>query len=329
MRMTGALRIASCMAAALAGTILALSAAQAETGYPTHPIRMIVPYAAGGAADVVARVAAHELASVLGQEVFVDNRGGAGGTIGSELGFKAAADGYTLVMHTVSSAVLNSFLYNHLNFDPHGFVPIGEIGIAPTLLIINSKVPAKTLAEFIALEKAAPGKFRYGSSGVGAIMHLSGELFTTMTQSRIVHVPYRGEGPALKDLLAGQTQMEVGIAGAVLPFIRNGELRALCVNAKERLPLLPDVPTSAEAGLPGFESFNWYAVFGPPGTPGDIVQRVSAALVEAVGRPEVRKRLADLGVETVTSTPAELETFWNQQLKFWEPVVKAAGAKLN
>ena len=252
--------------------------------YPTQPIRIISPFAAGGAADVVARITAKYLTDQLGQQVFIDNRGGAGGTIGTDAAARATPDGYTLVMHTISSAVLNKFLYTRVKLDVNArFAPISQIGTAVQLLAVNAKVPAQNLQEFIALLKANPGKYRYGSSGLGAIMHLSAELFSFMSETDVVHVPYRGEGPATVDLLAGRIHFMVASAPALLPHVRSGELRALCVNADHRLALLPDVPTSAEAGLPGYQTYNWHALFAPLGTPEPIVKRLNEALLKRPG----------------------------------------------
>ncbi len=251
--------------------------------YPTRPVRVVVPYPAGGAADVVARVAAKYLSDQLGQQVFIDNRGGAGGTIG-----------------TVSQ-----------------------------LLAINGNVPAQNLQEFIALLKANPGKYHYGSSGLGAIMHLGGELFSFMTETKVVHVPYRGEGPAMVDVLAGRIQFVVASVPALLAHIRSGELRALCVNADHRLALLPDVPTAAEAGLPGYKTYNWYALFAPLGTPEPIVQRLNNALVKALATPEARKQLEDIGIEPVVSNPTDLSLELKQQADVWGPLIERVGVTLD
>ena len=309
-----------------AGTAGSLLAAD----YPTGPVRMIVPYPAGGAADIVGRITAKHLGDQLGQQVFVDNRGGAGGTLGTEAAVRATPDGYNLVMHTISSAVLNKFLYPRIKLDvATQFMPISQIGSVPQLLAVNSKVPAKTLQELIALLKASPGKYHYGSSGLGAIMHLGGELFTYMTKTSVQHVPYRGEGPAMVDVLAGRIEMVVASVPALLSHIRDGEMRALCVNADHRVKLLPDVPTSAEAGLPGYKTYNWYALFAPLGTPEPIIQRLNEALVKALATPEARKQFDDIGVETMVSNPRELTAELRQQADFWGPLIERAGVKLD
>jgi tripartite-type tricarboxylate transporter receptor subunit TctC len=298
--------------------------------YPTQPIRVIVPFAAGGAADVVARITAKYLTDQLGQQVFIDNRGGAGGTIGTDIAARATPDGYTLAEHTISSAVLNKFLYTRVKLDVSArFAPISQIGTAVQLLAINAKVPAQNLREFIALLKANPGKYHYGSSGLGAIMHLSGELFGFMSETDVVHVPYRGEGPATVDLLAGRIHFMVASTPALLPHIRSGELRALCVNADHRLALLPDVPTAAEAGLPGYLTYNWHALFAPLGTPEPIVKRLNEALAKGLSTPEARKQFEEIGIELVVSNPSDLSSELKRQADIWGPLIERTGVKLD
>jgi tripartite-type tricarboxylate transporter receptor subunit TctC len=310
------------------GAVRATPARAAD--YPTQPIRLITPYAAGGAADAVARISAKYLTDQLGQQVFIDNRAGAGGTIGTDVAARATPDGYTLVMHTISSAVLNRFLYTRVKLDVSTrFAPISEIGTAVQLLAVNAKVPAQDLQQFIALLKANPGKYHYGSSGLGAIMHLSGELFGFMSGTEVVHVPYRGEGPATVDLLAGRIQFMVASVPALLPHIRSGELRALCVNTDHRAALLPDVPTAAEAGLPGYQTYNWHALFAPLGTPEPIIKRLNEALTKALTTPEARKQFEEIGIELVISNPGDLSSELKQQSDFWGPLIARAGVKLD
>jgi tripartite-type tricarboxylate transporter receptor subunit TctC len=317
-------------ALALSGLAAIRATPSRAADYPTNPIRVIVPYPAGGAADVVARICAKYMGDQLGQQVFVDNRGGAGGTLGTDAAARSAPDGYTLVMHTISSAVLNKFLYTRVKLDVNtSFAPISQIGTVSQLLVINANVPAQNLQEFIGLLKANPGKYHYGSSGLGAVMHLGGELFSFMTEAKVVHVPYRGEGPAMVDLLAGRIQFVVASVPAVLAHIRSGELRALCVNADHRLALLPDVPTAAEAGLPGYNTYNWYALFAPLGTPGPIVERLNDALVKALATTEARKRFEEIGVEPVVSNPRDLSLELKQQAGFWGPLIERVGVTLD
>ena len=322
------LKQSAALALAGLGAIRATHSLAAD--YPTNPIRVIVPFPAGGAADVVARICAKYMSDQLGQQIFIDNRGGAGGTIGTDAAARSAPDGYTLVMHTISSAVLNKFLYTRIKLDVSTrFAPISQIGTANQLLAINGKVPAQNLHEFIALLKANPGKYHYGSSGLGAIMHLGGELFSFMTDTKVVHVPYRGEGPAMVDLFAGRIQFVVASVPALLSHIRSGELRALCVNADHRLALLPDVPTAAEAGLPGYNTYNWYALFAPLGTPEPIVERLNDALVKALATAEARKQFEEIGVEPVVSNPSDLSLELKEQAAFWGPLIERAGVTLD
>jgi tripartite-type tricarboxylate transporter receptor subunit TctC len=320
----------STTAFALAGLGAIRATTSLAADYPMRPIRVIVPYPAGGAADVVARIMAKHLSDQLGQQVFIDNRGGAGGTIGTEAAARSTPDGYSLVFHSISSAVLNKFLYTRVKLDVNtSFAPISQIGTVSQILAINAMVPAQNLREFIALAKANPGKYHYGSSGLGAIMHLGGELFSFLTESKVVHVPYRGEAPAMVDLFAGRIQFVVASVPAVLSHIRSGELRALCVSADHRLTLLPDVPTAAEAGLPGYQTYNWYALFAPLGTPEPIIKILNDAVVSALATAEARKRFEEIGVEPVVSSPSALSLELKRQADFWGPLIERAGVTLD
>jgi tripartite-type tricarboxylate transporter receptor subunit TctC len=250
-------------------------AARADEAWPARPVKLVVPFAPGGAVDIVGRLTARHLSDQLKQQVFVENRSGAGGSLGTEFVAKAPPDGYTLLLHTVSSAVINALTYTNLRFDPRrDLVPITEIAAAQTLVVVSATVPATTLREFVALVRRSPGQYRFGSTGTGGSIHLAGQLFATRQGLDMVHVPYRGEGEAIKDLVAGETQMETGVASAFLPFIRSGQLRALCVNGSKRLPLLPDVWTAAEGRLPDFDLPNWYALYAPRGVPEDVTERI-------------------------------------------------------
>jgi tripartite-type tricarboxylate transporter receptor subunit TctC len=324
------LKRSTAAALALAGLGAVRATPSLAADYPTLPIRVVVPYPAGGAADVVARITAKYMSDQLGQQIFIDNRAGAGGTIGTDFAARATPDGYTLVMHTISSAVLNKFLYTQVKLDVNErFAPISQIGTAVQLLVINANLPERNLQEFIALLKANPGKYHYGSSGLGAIMHLGCELFGFMSGTKVVHVPYKGEGPAMVDLFAGRIDFVVASVPAVLSHIRSGELRALCVNADHRLALLPDVPTAAEAGLPGYETYNWYAMFAPLGTPEPIINRLNEALANALATPDARKQFDEIGVEIVVSNPTALSSEIKRQSDFWGPVIERAGVKLD
>jgi tripartite-type tricarboxylate transporter receptor subunit TctC len=301
----------------------------AAASYPDQPIRIVVPFTPGGAVDIVGRLTAKYLTEELGQNVFVDNRSGAGGSIGTNYVAKSPADGATLLLHTASSAVLNGLLYPHLPYDPRrSFVAITEIAAAPTLVVISAQVPATDVQQFVALVRQKPGQYKFGSAGVGSSVHLDGQLFATRMGLQMTHVPYRGEGDAIRDLIAGRTQMETGVVSAFLPFIQAGQLRALCVNDTRRLALLPDVPTSSEAGVPDYVLPNWYALVGPAGLPDEIVQRIYHATTKILQIPEMHARLAALGLDVVGSSPAEIAAYWDSQFAFWEPFVKASGIKL-
>jgi tripartite-type tricarboxylate transporter receptor subunit TctC len=320
----------STAAVALAGLGAVRATSSLAQVYPTQPIRLISPYAAGGAADVVARITAKYLGDQLVQQVFIDNRSGAGGTLGTDAAARATPDGYTLVMHTISSAVLNKFLYTRVKLDvAERFAPISQVGSAHQILTVNAKIPAQNLQEFIALLKANPGKYQYGSNGPGGIMHLSNALFGFMSGTDVVHVPYRGEGPATVDLIAGRIHFMVASVPVMLPHIRSGELRALCVNADHRLALLPDVPTAAEAGLPGYKTYNWHALFAPLSTPEPIIKRVNEALIKGMDTPEARKQFDEIGIELVLSNPNALSAELKQQSDVWGPIVERSGVKLD
>ncbi len=315
-------------AAALPATAWVRHAGAQEAAWPTRPLRMVVPFAAGGAADVVARIMALGLGEQLGQAVTVENRGGSGGVLGSEAALAAPADGYTFVFHTMSSAVLNAGLYPRLPFDlRRDFLPLSLVGIMPNVVLVNPRLPVQSLAELLALLRANPGKYSYASSGNGTIVHLSGHLLASMAGAQMVHVPYRGSGPALTDLVAGTVDMMVDTMAGVLGFVRNGQLRALAVTTAQRSAALPGTPTAVEAGLPGYETYNWHALFATRGTPPAVMARLEAAARAAVRAPETRRRLVEAGVEPNGSTAAELETFWDAQLAQWIPIIRASGAK--
>jgi len=317
------------LTAAAGMTLAGVSRGRAADGYPTRPIRLVVPFAPGGAVDLVGRLTAHYLSDELGQQVYIENKSGAGGLIGTESVARAQPDGYTLLLHTVSSAVINALTYANLPFDARkDLVPITEIAASQTLIVINAKVPATTLQQFVELARHNPGQYKFASTGVGSSVHLGGQLFATREGLDMVHVPYRGEGDAIKDLVAGESQMETGVASAFLPFIRAGQLRALCVNGSKRLALLPDVPTAAEAGLSDFELPNWYAIYAPRGVPDSVTHRIWQSTAKILQLPEMRTRLAEFGLDSIGSSPAEMAAYLDRQFQFWAPVVKASGVML-
>jgi tripartite-type tricarboxylate transporter receptor subunit TctC len=302
-------------------------AQDAASAWPTRPIRMVVPFAPGGSADVVARITAQAMGEELGQPVVVENRGGSGGVIGSEAALAAPADGNTIVFHTLSSAVLNAALYRNLSFDVRrAFAPVALVGIVPNIVLVHPEVPARTLQDLVALMRSRPGRITYASSGAGTITHLSAHLLANMAGAEATHVPYRGSGPAFADLLAGRVDMMVDTIASVIPAVRAGQVRALAVTTRTRSAALPEVPSAAEAGLPDYETTNWHAVFAAAATPAPILARLERATMAAVRAPAAHRRLAEVGVEPRGSGAAELAQYWDAQLAFWVPVVRSSGA---
>jgi tripartite-type tricarboxylate transporter receptor subunit TctC len=286
---------------------------------------MVVPFAPGGGTDIVARRVAQKLSEGLGQQVVVDNRGGAGGVLGADLAARAAPDGYTIILVSGSYAV-NPSLYK-LSFDPvDGISPIALVGMSADLLAVYPGVPVKTTQDLIALAKASPGKLNYGSTGVGGFTHLATELFKMMTQTDMVHVPYKGTGPAMTDLLGGQVQLLMGGIASELPFVRSGRLKGLGVTTPKRLPGVPDIPAIAET-VPGYEAVLWYGVWGPPKLPREIVNRISDELKKIVAIPATREQLSQEGVDAQYMAPEEFRKFLRVEIQKWAKVVKAAGVK--
>ncbi|CAB3825232.1 Bug family tripartite tricarboxylate transporter substrate binding protein [Achromobacter animicus] len=310
------------LAAAIAGACLT-SAAQAADPYPNKPIRLIVPFAAGGTTDIVARVVAEGLGRELGQPVVVENRAGGGGSIGADALVRSANDGYTLGVATVSTMATNPATNPKNPYNPlKDFTPITNMVNVPNVMTVNPSVPAKTLAEFITLLKNNPGKYSYASSGAGGISHLDGELFKSLTKTDMVHVPYRGSGPALNDVIAGQVNVQFDNLPSSMPHIQAGKLRALAVAAPKRLPALPDVPTFAEGGLPDMDNMAWYGLVAPAGTPQAVVDRVHAAAVKALKDPKIAQRLADGGSIVDGNTPAEYAAQIKRELELRQRIAK-------
>jgi tripartite-type tricarboxylate transporter receptor subunit TctC len=313
------------------GLLLAAFAAGASAqDYPTKPIRIVVPFPAGGATDLLARAVAQRLTEKWGQPVIVDNRPGAGGNIGSELVAKAAPDGYTLEMGTVGTHAINVSLYAKMPYDHvKDFVPIILVAAVPNVLVVNPSLPVKSVQELIAYGKANPGKLNFASSGNGTSIHLSGELFKTMTGVQMTHVPYKGSAPALQDLIAGQVQLMFDNLPPSLPQIKAGKLRALGVTTATRSPVLPDLPTIAESGLPGFESSSWFGLLAPAGTPQPIVAKVNAEVNAWLATPEAKEKIVASGANPAGGTPDDFAKHIAAETAKWQKVVKESGAKID
>ncbi len=306
--------------------------ASAQDNYPSKPIRMIVSFAVGGPTDIVARVMGARMAEILGQQVVIDNRPGAGGNLGADMVAKSPPDGYTLLMATVSTHAINPLLYKKIPYDPiKDFTPLGQVGITPGVLAVHKDVPAKNVKELIDLLKANPGKYSYGSSGLGSILHLCGESFKGAVGGLdIEHVPYRGSAPMMNDLAAGQIPMAFDGLPTALPQIQAGTIRALAAGTATRARALPDLPTLQEQGVKDYECYTWNAIFAPAKTPKPIVDKLSAAMKTALADPVVIKRLQDTGVDpTPDSNPEKLAEFVKVELAKWGAIVKASGASLD
>jgi tripartite-type tricarboxylate transporter receptor subunit TctC len=289
-------------------------------------LRFVVPFPAGGATDVAARILAERLTEALGQPVVVENRTGSSGNIGMENVVRSAPDGHSLLMGTSGALTVNPLLFPNLGFDPaKDLAPVSLAFTTDNALIVNPNMPARTVAEFLALARSRPGAFSYGSAGAGSSTHMAAELFRLAAGVQVLHVPYRGSAPALNDTVAGNVQFMVDQLPSCIGQVRAGQVRALAVTGPRRSPLLPDVPTMAEAGLPGAENTSWGAVLVPAGTPGAAVERLGAAVREAVGVPAVRERMAQAGADAAASSPAELAALMRRETERWGKVVKEAG----
>lgn len=297
--------------------------------YPAKPIRLIVPFPPGGIYDGLGRVVSDRLSAVLGQQTLVDNRVGAGGVIGTELAAKAAPDGYTIVVGGSGPFAIVPGLYRKLPYDPmRDFAPIGLVGSAKHMLAVHPSVPAKSVKQLIALARAKPGALNFGSGGNGTLTHLAGELFNTQAQVKLVHVPYKGSGGSVPALLGGEVDMLFDGVFVLLPHRKTGKLRALAVTSKDRSPLMSDVPTLVEAGVPDYDVTNWVALYAPTAVPPAIVERLNAELVKMLREPGTIARLSGQGVEAASSTPQELAEFTRREIAKWAAVVKASGARI-
>lgn len=311
------------------GTALALSAPALAQTFPQRPITMVVPFAAGGSTDVVARIIAQKMSEGLGQQIIVENVAGAGGNVGAARIAKADPDGYQILMATVATHALNPLMLKRKPYDPvTDFTPISLLAVVPNVLVVNPTLPARTVPELVALLKANPGKYNYASSGLGTPLHLSGELFKSLAGVEMQHIAYRGSGPALNDVVAGVVPIQFDNLPSSSAFIQAGTLRALGVTTKERAASFPDVPTIAES-LPGYETYTWNALFAPKGTPRALVDRLNAEAVKAVKDPIVAERMKVFSAAVVGSTPEALAEHVTLEIAKWTPVVKEAGVSID
>lgn len=313
-------------------SLVALAAASSvwAQAWPTKPIRLIVPFPAGGSTDVVARLIAEKISPALGQPVIVDNRGGGGGTAGSDQAAKSLADGYTLLMGTSSTHAIAPSLYPKLNYDPvKDFVPITLLGTATILMVVHPSVPAKTVAEFVALAKSKPGHLLYGSTGNGSVSHLTAEYFKTSAGVDLQHIPYKGDSPMTLDLVAGRIQLAFGTAVAFLPHVQSGKLNALAVTDAKPSPVAPRLPTVAASGLAGFEALQWFGLFAPAGTPREVISRMNVEVQKALQMPDVQEKLQGLGMQVTASSPDAFSNFIYAEASKWEKIVKESGAKVD
>jgi tripartite-type tricarboxylate transporter receptor subunit TctC len=297
----------------------------AQGAWPARPITLVVPTAPGGTTDFTARLVSDALGQALGQPVVVDNKPGAAGNIGNQIVARAKPDGYTLLMSYSGYHVGNPHLFKQAGWDPiKDFAPVAMLTRAPQVIVVNAKVPFDTLAGLIEHAKKNPGKLNYASSGNGSIQHIAGELFKQLTGTFITHIPYKGAGPAVQDLLGGQIELFMTTPAAVVSQVQAGKLKALAVTGTQRLAALPNVPTASEAGLKGFELDSWFAVYAPAGTPPDVVQRLNTELARVLATPEAKKKATDAGTGIETMTPAQLGDYTSKELERWGKVIKGA-----
>jgi len=307
------------LAAATAG------AAFAQAGYPSKPVRMVVPSSAGGGTDIVARIIAPELSKRLGQQVVIDNRPGAGTMIGIEVAAKSPPDGYTLLIG-LSTLAINSALYKKVPYDPQrDFAPITQAVSSATIIVVHPSIPVKTLKELIAFARARPDQLNYASAGTGTYPHMTMELFLSMAKLKMVHIPYKGTAPAMIDMVAGQVATMAATILTGMPQIRAGRLRPLAITSAARSPIVPDIPTVAEAGLPGYESVQWYGMLAPARTPKDIITRLHGDTTRILQQPEIKARFAGDGADPVGSTPEEFSRYIQSELTKWAKVAREAG----
>ena len=312
----------------VAGALLAGSLPASAQPYPNRPLRIVVPFPPGGGTDIGTRIVAQKLQEAWGQAVIVENKPGAAGIVGTELTAKSAPDGYTFMMGNIGTHAINVSLYKKLAYDPvRDFAPVSMVADLPLLLLVHPSVPANSVKELIALAKSQPGKLNFSSSGAGGSMHVAAELFKSMTGVDMVHIPYKGGAPAVADLLSGQVALSFSTVLETIQHVKAGKVRALAVTNDHRSIALPDLPTIAEAGLPGYQSISWLALFAPAGTPKDIVNKVSAESVRILKLPDVKERLLAQGAEPIGSTPEQLATILSADIAKYAKVIRESGYK--
>ena len=314
----------------LFGALLGSHAALAQTAanYPARTVRFIAPFPPGGSTDLLARLVALKLSEAWGQQVIVENRGGAAGTIGVELAARAAPDGYTIVMGHVGTFGVNPTLYPKLPYDAiRDFAPITVLATVPNGMAVHPSLPVKTARDFVALAKAKPGELLYASGGSGSASHLAGEYFKLLTKIEMVHVPYKGTAPAMISMISGQTTMTITGMVALMPHVKSSRLKLLGVATLKRLSIMPEIPTINESGVPGYDANQWYGVLAPAATPRDIIVKLNTDIIKVLARPDVKERLAADGAQPVGNTPEQFAAHIKSEIARWAPVVKASGAK--
>jgi tripartite-type tricarboxylate transporter receptor subunit TctC len=308
--------------------VACLIALPAAAQWPTKPVKLVIPFPPGGASDYVGRAIGQALSEAWGQPVVVENKGGAGATIGTEAVAKSAPDGYTLLMGVNAGIVIAPHVYPRLNYDPlKELAPAAGFAVSPMILVVPADSPAKTLRDLIAMAKAKPGELSFASSGSGALPHLTTEQFMQAAGVKMTHVPYKGSGPALPDLIAGRTQMMIDVIVSAMPLVEGGKLRALAVTTAKRYPGLPDVPTMSEAGLPGFEAAQWYAIFAPAGTPAPILERIQADLARATASPALKDSMSRRGAEMLFTPGSAFADLVRRDSARWEKIARETGAR--
>jgi tripartite-type tricarboxylate transporter receptor subunit TctC len=316
------------IAVALALSLACAIGSASAQNFPTKPVRFVVPFAPGGSTDTLARTIGQKLSDYLGEQVVVDNRPGANGDIGMLLVARAAPDGYTLVLGYIANLGIGPSLYAKMPYDPvKDFAPITQVAGASNILVVHPSVPAKNFKEFIAYTKANPGKVNFASAGVASVGHLTGELLNNLAGIDMVHVPYKGSGQAITDLVGGHVKVMISGMASTLPHVKTGKLRGLATTGAKRTPATPDLPTIAESGFPGFEASSWFGVLAPARTPRPVIARLHADIVKSLQQPEVRQRLENVGFEIVGGTPDEFAGYIQSEIRKWAKVVKASGAK--